>query len=375
MDNYKNYLTQSLEEAVSLPFESYTSDEIYEVEKEKVFFNDWVFVGSAFELENVGDYISLSICGEPIIVAKGKDEVIRAHSNTCRHKGTILVEEGRGNTKNFLCPYHYWSYSLEGELKGAPHTGNVKLDKKAHCLKGFKVEIWCNLVFVNLSSTAEPLAQRYKGMEKYLEAFDHKRFKHPTRGEKEVWQSNWKLAMENAMESYHLFAVHKETLEKTTPTKDAFYLEGGADWTLTGGKIKDAMSGLSKLFSSGHEHLYNYVLFSLPPSFVGILTYENFGWIQVLPNGAGETHVISGGVGPKKGKASKAEREFVEAFFLEDKEICERVHKSMHSKFGAGGKLVELERVVVDFRHYLAKYIYGENKFSHYRSDSEYVLR
>jgi phenylpropionate dioxygenase-like ring-hydroxylating dioxygenase large terminal subunit len=373
MKSYENILAQNIDEAVSLPFDSYTNDETFNSEKKNIFFDDWVFVGSVFEFSKEGDYISLDICGEPVLVIKSGDGEIRAFSNTCRHRGTILLEEGSGNSKTLKCPYHNWVYGNNGELKGAPFTGNVKVDKSVHCLNGFKIEIWQNLVFINLSSSAPSLSERYSGINKYLELFGNKLFQYPFREEIEEWNCNWKLAFENGIESYHLFAVHKETLETMTPTKDAFYLEGNADWTLTGGAIK-GVSSVSKFFNRGHEHLNNYILVSLPPSFIGILTYDSLSWIQLIPESTGKCKVISGGLSSKKSKSSKSEKEFVNAFFLEDKEICERMHKSMNSQFGQGGKLVELERVVVDFRQYLSKNIYGNSSYSHYKSNSKFVL-
>ncbi len=375
MDHLKQYqsaLEQHLDDAYALPFQSYTNTEIFNLEQQKIFYNDWVFVGHELEIPNKGDYKSLTLLGESLIITRKNDDSIIALSNHCRHKGTLLVDEGTGNTKRFSCPYHAWAYSSSGELKGVPFPGKTNIDKSKHCLPSYKLESWQGLLFVNLSGTATELKDRYKEMNKYLEAFDTKRFKHALKNNSESWKCNWKIAMENAMESYHLFAVHKETLEKTTPTKKAFYIEGSADWTLTGGNIVDAKKGLLSLFSGKkHDYLYNYVLFSLPPNFVGILTYDSFGWIQILPEAVDQIKVISGGISPHQGQTPSYIEDFTRKFFQEDLEICERVQRSMQSPLSKGGKLVELERVVVDFRQYLAKHLFSSTPAPHFTGDEE----
>lgn len=102
----------------------------------------------------------------------------------------------------------------------------------------------------------------------------------------EYWNSNWKLAVENAIESYHLFKVHKETLETTTPSKQAYYVAGNAEWSLTGGVIKDDRGPLRKWLSSGYPEAYNhYLLLFLAPSLIAVVTYEGLNWIQVYQRG------------------------------------------------------------------------------------------
>jgi len=366
--SYVEAASQALPEARCLPFMVYSDQRAYRQEKETVFHNDWVFVCAEQQLLATGDYFALSIAEEPIVVIRGKNNQLRALSNVCRHRGTLLNDEGVGQAKRMICPYHAWTYETDGQLIGVPYGGDSEVDKQAHCLPEFALEIWQGLVFVSLASNAPSLRERYASIERYLARYDYAQFDTYYGGNVERWQCNWKLAMENAMESYHLFKVHKDTLEAVTPTKQAFYLEGGASWSLTGGKYKNSRNKLTNwLMGEGDVTDQYYVLISLPPSFVGILSRESLAWVSVYPAGTTECVVRSGALSIKGGGDS-GEDEFTAAFFAEDKMICERVQQGMASTHSHGGSLIEMERVVVDFHQYLASRLMGESNNTLYSS-------
>lgn len=358
-----------LGEAKSLPFSSYHDQSVYKLEKERIFHSDWVFVCAENELANPGDYFAFFLADEPIVILRGKDEQLRAMSNVCRHRGTLLIGSVMGNSTKIGCPYHAWTYDDTGALLGAPHTRKDEINKRNHCLPQFLIEIWNGLVFINLNTQVTPIASRLSGINNYLNAFDIGRFTRAYSGEIEYWDTNWKLALENAMESYHLFKVHRETLEKVTPTEQAFYLQGCADWTLTAGKMEGVSNKFVDWIMGSNKKIYeHYILISIPPSFVGILTYESLDWISVLPNGEKQCVVRAAGINETGSSGNKDERDFVKAFFSEDKQICERVQTGMSAQYSEGGKLVELERIVVDFHHYLAKHLFSFETKEPYKS-------
>lgn len=349
-----------MEKAECLPFELYTNSTAHELEKRRIFHRDWVFACSEKQVENAGDYFALSIAGEPIVIIRGQDHQLRALSNVCRHRGTLLNDEGGGNTQHFVCPYHAWTYNDKGKLLGAPHDTHKEVELEQHCLPEFALEIWHGLVFISLNKNVEPLAQRFAGIERYLSLYKTDRFQSLFLGNTEHWQCNWKLAMENAMESYHLFKVHKETLETVTATKNAFYLEGNPYWTLTAGKYNHASGPMEWMMGHNNNAMdQHYILISLPPSFVGILTLESFDWISVHPDGEHNCIIRSAGLSTG-GRQRKEDKQFTETFFEEDKTICERIQKSMHAQHTTGGKLIEMERIVVDFHNYLGNQISGK---------------
>lgn len=371
LDSIKTVASSKLEDATGLPFGAYSDDEVYQLEMDKIFRNDWVFVCNEGEVAKAGDYYALTIANEPIIIIRGRDGELRAMSNVCRHRGTPLNDEGFGNKGRMVCPYHAWTYTDTGKLVGVPHPGIIAVDKSEHCLPHFKLESWHGLVFVNINGNAEALSQRYSGIEKYLSRYDMDTFTHGNGGDNEYWQTNWKLAIENGIESYHLFKVHQQTLEINTPTQEAFYIEGKPDWTLTGGNLVGDSQTLTEtammaLMPASMKRLYkHYVLFSLPPNFVGILIGDNLGYLSVIPVDAENSIIRAGTISSSNASPGKSEQEFVEAFFAEDKWICERNQKSMKSKIAKPGKLVELEQVVIDFHHYLAERMFDMKIDSH----------
>src|SRR5579875_788121 len=131
-----------LSEAETLPPACYTDPAFYALEKEALFDHEWLCVGRENWAAQPGDYFTTEIVGEPIVVARGRDGVLRAMSAVCQHRA-MLVAEGAGNTRGFVCPYHHWVYGLDGRLVNAPAMERTcGFDKTALGLPQFKVEIW-----------------------------------------------------------------------------------------------------------------------------------------------------------------------------------------------------------------------------------------
>jgi phenylpropionate dioxygenase-like ring-hydroxylating dioxygenase large terminal subunit len=361
MSTYKESASSTLEQATCLPLAVYHDPSVFDAEMRGVFLNDWVFACAETTLVNAGDYFALDIAGEPIAIIRGQDTELRALSNICRHRGTPLLDLGFGQiAKNIVCPYHAWTFDDTGAFKGAPLTGDININKQTHCLPSFAVASWYGLVFVNLSDSPCSFSEKVEGLSDYLSLFELERFSHAYQMPAEHWNSNWKLAVENGIESYHLFKVHKETLETTTPSKQAYYVAGNAEWSLTGGAIKDDRGALRKWLSSSYPEAYNhYLLLFLPPSLIAVVTYEGLNWIQVLPEGPEHCSIIPGGLSEHPVKDFKSSGfQFTEAFLKEDRVICEWVQRGIHSRKSKGGKLVSLEKILVDFHQYLANRLF-----------------
>ncbi|MGI9433171.1 MAG: aromatic ring-hydroxylating oxygenase subunit alpha [Myxococcota bacterium] len=347
---------------VALPFFAYTDPSVHELEMERVFRGDWVAVCAAAELQDPGDYLALTIGGEPVALVRGDDGELRALSNVYRHRGTLLLDPGRGHVSSLICPYHAWAYGYDGAFRGAPHTGNVEIRAKDHSLPSFRTETWAGVAFVNVSGDAEPLADRFAGMAPHLSNFGIERFTHSV-GDvaAETWNANWKLAFENGIESYHLFKVHRDTLEKLSPTRGAYYVEGSPSWTLTAGAVHgDSRPRSGEPESIGAFERSHYLLVSLPPSFVGVLTRDSWGWITIHPEETNRCSITTGALVAEASAAAGSEAgDFTEAFLAEDRWICERGQRGMQARHSHGGSLVELERVVGDFHRYLGRQLFG----------------
>ena len=366
-------MMEALEAAVSapagaaraLPFFAYRDSALFELEMERIFRGDWVAVCSAAALAAPGAYCALSIGREPVAVIRGEDGELRAVSNSCRHRGTQLLDAGHGEVSSIVCPYHAWAFGLDGHFRGAPMTGNVEIDPEAHGLPRFALEVWAGVVFVNVDGRAEPLRDRMAGAAPYLAPYGLERYDASTGiPEPQCWGANWKLAFENGIESYHLFKVHKDTLERVSPTRAAFYLEGSAHWTITAGALAgDATPHPGEPDALSDAERRRYVLVSIPPSFVAILTRDSWGWIAIHPTGpetcqvAGEALIPRAQL-PAAGTASGYD-DFTAAFLAEDRFICERGQQGIQARHSEGGQLVELERVVGDFHRYLGVRLFG----------------
>ncbi|WP_309668249.1 Rieske (2Fe-2S) protein, partial [Tabrizicola sp.] len=141
-------------QARAMPKSVYTSPDFAEAEMTHIFAKDWLCAGRAEALPNPGDYLTMKIAGEPIIILRDREGTLRGMSNVCRHRMSTLLE-GRGTTKSIVCPYHAWTYNLDGTLRGAPAMGlNEAFCKDKIALPGIRVENWLGWIMVTLNQSA-----------------------------------------------------------------------------------------------------------------------------------------------------------------------------------------------------------------------------
>jgi Rieske 2Fe-2S family protein len=193
---------------------------VFAEETEKIFRTRWLFLERASVLENVGDFISTDLEGEGLIAVRGRDDAICVFYNVCRHRGTRLCNEAKGNrTRVFTCPYHAWSYGLDGALIGAPHMDETEGFNKADFpLKSLAHAKWEGGVFVNLGDDPEPFEQAYAPV---LTKFTPWHLGELRPAHREVCEvaANWKLIVQNYSECYHCPIIHP-ALEKLSHYRD-----------------------------------------------------------------------------------------------------------------------------------------------------------
>jgi len=211
-----------------LPAKCYTDPAFYELEKERIFRRSWLSVGRVEQVANPGDYFSIELFGEPVIIVRDNGGTIRALSNVCPHRWMLLVghdpastfpfkAESCGNRSSFQCPYHLWSFDLEGKMVGAPGMEEAEdFDKKRWSLPQFPVELWGGFIFVNLDLEAEPLAPQLTALDPFVEAYqlDRLRMIEPLDYDC-AW--DWKISVEAFCESYHHIGLHQNILEEPLP--------------------------------------------------------------------------------------------------------------------------------------------------------------
>ena len=195
--------------AVTLPPELYTAPEALHFEREAVFMQEWLAVGRAERIPNPGDWFTVELLGEPIIVLRSKEGDVRAMSAVCQHRA-MAVCEGEGNDTTFKCPYHHWIYGQDGRLLGAPAMEKtVDFDKADHGLPTLAVEEWQGFVFVNFDADAAPLAPTLSRYEPYIANYDLANAVCPGTFTLEGMPWNWKVMFENFNDGYHANRLHQ----------------------------------------------------------------------------------------------------------------------------------------------------------------------
>jgi len=212
----------ALDVVETLPPACYTDPAFYELEKEALFNHEWLCIGREDWVKQPGDYFTAQIVGEPIVVARARDGVVRAMSSVCQHRA-MLVAEGKGNTRGFMCPYHHWVYGLDGRLVNAPAMERTcGFDKKAVRLPQFKVETWLGFLFINFDPAAKPLAPRLAKVAAAIEGYDLAAAESAsTMTGQFAW--NWKVMFENNNDGYHANKLHHGPLHDFVPSELATF--------------------------------------------------------------------------------------------------------------------------------------------------------
>jgi phenylpropionate dioxygenase-like ring-hydroxylating dioxygenase large terminal subunit len=187
----------------------YTTAEVFEREKEAIFFRTWNYAGHESQVAAPGDYVTTRIADQNILVIRGRDRVLRGFYNVCKHRAHELLE-GRGNAKVIVCPYHAWSYHLDGALRTARGSEKVAgFDAGQFCLTEVRVETYAGFVFVNLDPDAAPMAEQYGALAQEMLRYEPDiaglRFAHRLTYEIEA---NWKNVVDNFLECYHCPPAH-----------------------------------------------------------------------------------------------------------------------------------------------------------------------
>ena len=206
-------LNRPTEHAVGLPREVYISADFFELERDRVLANTWFCVGIAADVPNAGDLRPYDFAGIPLLLLRDKAGAIRAFHNVCSHRGVQLVAEPRNTRGGITCPYHAWTYDLDGRLLRRPrfcgeaHGVDDRFDPIALGLKPIRCELWHQLIFVNLDGQAPPLADYARPLAERWADRDLALLRHGG-GLKFEIRANWKLVIENFCERYHLPSVH-----------------------------------------------------------------------------------------------------------------------------------------------------------------------
>ncbi len=197
--------------ATILPRDYYTSAEIFEIELERVFAQQWILLGHIAQVPHIGDYFVQQFARESILIVRESNDKINGFYNVCRHRGHRLCASAHGHARRFVCPYHHWSYGTDGSLKTVPGCSDGEhLDYTDWGLKPVRLEVFHGFIFGWLSAGDAPsLALKFATAAAEFEKMELERLKEVHRETYEI-NANWKTLLENYLECYHCRGSHPE---------------------------------------------------------------------------------------------------------------------------------------------------------------------
>jgi Rieske 2Fe-2S family protein len=379
MDNTNPPRNPALEK--SLPSSYYLSDEIFAQEKEKIFCREWFCAAREEQIVQPGDYLVLDIAGESILLVRTREGEIRAHYNVCRHRGTRLVQEsddivpedlhfsgGVLGTAGIRCPYHQWTYGLDGRLLNAPHLkGSESFCKEDFPLYPVGVELWGGFIFLNLSPAealreGRTLEKQFGGAMERTERYPLQDLRVAKRIRYSV-EANWKIVLENYNECYHCGAVHPELCELVPAFRQQGgdglqwengipHKEGATTFTWTGKTVREPFLGLNEDEKVRHkgELIYSNLMLSLACDHVAAFT--------LWPESPQKTRVICDFLFhpaemKKPGFDPSDSVDFWDLVNRQDWEICKRVQQGIGARVHHFGYYAPMEDLSLDIRRYV----------------------
>ncbi len=351
------------EQARAMPKSVYTAAAFLEAELRNVFAREWYCVGRADSLSKPGDYTTFELAGQPLMVIRDREGILRAQSNVCLHRMSTLLQ-GSGNRGSITCPYHGWTYNTDGTLRAAPAmSANTGFCKENYRLPQIRCEQWLGWIMVSLNPDAKPVARHFADVEGLIAPYDMENYVEWFT-EEMVWDTNWKVLAENFMESYHLPVCHIGTIGGLSKLDEMICPPSPPHFNyhtiLKDESLKIAIAHASNTRIEGDLRRTTFLL-ALYPSLLITLTPGYFWYLSLHPKGVGQVHIKFGG-GMSRDFAGDADapkhfeqlKTLLDKVNVEDKGCTERVYRGLCSERAAPGHLSHLERPNYDFATYLA---------------------
>jgi phenylpropionate dioxygenase-like ring-hydroxylating dioxygenase large terminal subunit len=348
-------------EAETMPAWCYTSEAFYRREVERIFHKVWNFIGAADRLRDAGDYFTLTFAGVPVIVLRDRDGEVRAFANSCRHRGSALLE-GSGKCRLIVCPYHSWSYHLDGTLAGAPEMQKSRdFDPNAYGLLPIRIDSWGGFLFINFDREAAPLADYLGDLPERVAPYGLADMACARRKEY-VMDCNWKLFVENAKESYHIGTVHRRTINKYASARSSGYWieEAKGEYCTTFAQHEGSMAllkgdagfppiesleGLREAGGTRAPLIY--------PSTYLACTIDCAWYLELHPLGPGRTRLVHGALFPKDRLTRPDFADIAKNYYKrwditieEDIVASERQQRGLESPFALPGRFSYREPLV-----------------------------
>jgi choline monooxygenase len=330
----------SLSEASTPPSCWYTDSRILELEQRTAFSRSWQMVGRTDQLRDPGQYLSCEFAGESIVVVRGNDDLLRSFFNVCRHHAAVVMTESEGKTQTLRCPYHGWTYNLEGALVLTPEFGGVdNFDRAANGLVPVQTAVWKNWVFVKLKS-GDPSLEDFLGKD-LIERFERLNLEQLNWFERRAYtlNCNWKVFVDNYLDGgYHVPYIHGGLNSVLDYSK--YTIETGERFCLQSSPIVSNLSkGETAQVRKGERAFYHWIY---PNLMINI--YDGVMDINlVIPRGIDKTEVIFdyyfADVSTEARERNLASISVSEQIQAEDVAICESVQRGLNSRSYSAGRL------------------------------------
>jgi Rieske 2Fe-2S family protein len=365
---FRRTLEVSSAGAKSLPQKYFVSPEIFVEEQKRIFLNEWLLVGHQSQLKKSGDFFLATIAGESLIVVRDQTSEVRAFYNVCRHRGTRLKEDACGHSSAIQCPYHAWTYALDGRLIGAPHMDEVPgFDKSDFSLQPVNLGLWEGFIFVNLADASTErgdysLAKWFAPLDGKFSHWNMSILRPAKRIEYDV-RANWKLMFENYSECYHCPGVHP-MLQKVSPYDSAEndLAEGpflGGFMKINPGKSLTMSGNACAAFVGEIENLQRVFYYSIFPNMLLSLHPEYVMVHQLWPRSPERTLIVCDWFFHPDGFARKDFKpedaiEFWDMTNKQDWHVCELSQQGIASRAYKPGPYSSRERIPAAWdRYYL----------------------
>lgn len=354
-----DYTPSDLARATTIPARWYLGPEFLAQERELVFARTWQPVAFAQTVSHPGTFATAEIAGEPVIVARAKDGVLRAFSNVCRHRASIIAD-GCGQAASLRCPYHGWTYSLDGRLLACPEfEGVLDWDKSAVRLPEYRAEIWGPYVFVNQHAAAPALTEVFGDIPAHVEkigcAADRLEF---AQRRDYVIECNWKVYIDNYLEGYHLPAAHPglfRELDYAQYRVDTFRYYSSQYAPIRPPRPSSAIAQDNRRYAStGLNALYYWIF----PNFMLNVYPDNLSSNIIVPLAHDRTLTIFEWFAYPGSTLEPETIQFSDEIQQEDIRICEQVQKGLRSRTYSTGRFsVKRENGVHHFHLLLNEFL------------------
>lgn len=360
-----------IQDASHLPPWCYTSGEFYRRETERIFHKVWNFLGRADHIPNPGDYFTVDLAGVPLIVMRDRERNLWAYANTCRHRGTRLLHGTGHCSGHFSCPYHSWTYGLDGRLVGAPGMQGIHGFKSTDFhLMPVRLDTWDGFVFVNFDPHAESLASYLGELPEFLRSYDLKNLICVRRKSCEV-ACNWKLLTGNSMEDYHTATVHRSSIgvQKITSETGVGNWEAGHFETdksiATLPREDEAFPWIPTLSGRAKTGTYFVLIY---PCTTFACNQDGVFWLELYPRGPARTDVVVGHAFPRSTVELPNFNKVVQKYYMrcdisipEDNRIAEQQHLGLDSPLARPGRVSLNEVVVHSFANWVLEKVLADS--------------